>query len=86
MEEDCEYLLFCEATDINKYSDRKVFQEHSGMWLCCYNITRDSDKTVNNEYPDYNDYDKNIEYYNSKKEVLEYYIETKNILKDTYLK
>lgn len=86
MQEDCEYLIFCEAADINKYSDRKVFQEQEGMWLCCYNVTRDCDTTVNKEYPDYNDYDKNIEYYNSNKGVLEYYIETKKILMEMYLK
>lgn len=84
MQEDCEYLLFCEEVGTNSYSKRKVFREmEEGMWTGCYNITRDCETTVELEYPDYNP---EIEYYSSNQRVLECYIEAKKALMERYLK
>lgn len=82
MQEDCEYLLFCDPVETNSYSDRKVYREMDEMWIGCYNITRDCLDTVKKDYPLY---DEKIEFYCTSKRLLECYMDTKKALMEKYL-
>lgn len=83
MQEDCDYLLFCSSSAVNKYSDKKVYTEASGMWFGCYNITRDSEIVMEaNE----NKYNSQIEFYTSSKRTMQCYNKTKGKLLEIYCK
>lgn len=82
MQTKCEYLLFCDTSYINKYSDKKIYSESENMWIGCYNVTRDCVTTVEG---DLCYYDPAIEYYSTNKKLLNSYMETKHVLMDKYL-
>lgn len=82
MQTECEYLLFCDASYINAYSDRKIYSEAENMWIGCYNVTRDCLTTVDG---DFCYYDSSIEYYSTSKKLLNSYMETKHVLMEQYL-
>lgn len=77
MQENCEYLVFCEKTPVNKYSKKKVYREAEEMWIGCFNVSRDSIKAVKDEMADY---DSDIEYYSDGENVLKCYMEAKHQL------
>lgn len=81
MQKECKYLLFCEKAPINKYSKRKVYREAEEMWIGCFNVSRDSVKTVDGEMADY---DPDIEYYSDGEDVLKCYMEAKHQLLKIY--
>lgn len=83
MQEDCEYLVFLDELDTNKYSERKVYSETEAMWNGCYNITRDCVETSGKKMVTYNP---DIEYYNNSKELLECYMKAKHSLMEAYMK
>ncbi len=82
MQTDCEYLLFCNASYVNKYSDKKIYSEAENMWIGCFNVTRDCVTTVEGDLCYYNPA---IEYYSTNKKLLNSYMETKHSLIDKYL-
>lgn len=82
MQEDCEYLLFCDPVETNRYSDRKVYREMDEMWIGCYNITRDCMVPVKKDYPLY---DEKIEFYCTSEKLLGCYRDTKKMLLEKYL-
>lgn len=81
MQEDCEYLVFCEKAPINKYSQKKVYREAEEMWIGCFNVSRDSTKTVEGEMADY---DSSIEYYSDGEDILKCYMKAKHQLMKRY--
>lgn len=83
MQEGCEYLLFCEPSATNAYSEKKVYTETDSMWSGCYNISRSCDTLVAETEPDY---DPAIDYYTSSGEVLSDYEEARQALIETYCK
>lgn len=82
MQEDCEYLLFCTPSGVNRYSDRKIYTEAEGMWFGCYNLTRDSDILITEDNKRYHP---NAEFYTSSQRVLQCYNEAKKKLIQSYI-
>lgn len=82
MQKGSEYLIFCSASRINKYSEKKVYTEADGMWFGCYNITRSSDVII-----DKNDgvCNSQAEFYTSSKKALDCFNQTKQKLIKEYL-
>lgn len=82
MQTDCEYLLFCTASETNKYSARKIYTETGKLWFGCYNLTRSSDSIVSsqNAY-----YDPSIEFYVDDEKVLAAFNESKEKLIQYYV-
>jgi hypothetical protein len=83
MQEDCRYLLFCNASAANEYSDRKVYREPDDMWFGCYNLTRDSDILLTEDNREYNP---KIEFFTSSERILECYIAAKKKLIENYVR
>ena len=83
MQEDCEYLLFCDSLPTNKYSNKKVFHEAEEMWMGCYNVTRDCEETVQKKLADYN---AKIEFYSNSEKIISCYNEAKDVLIQEYIK
>lgn len=81
MQEDCEYLVFCERASVNKYSKKKVYRETEEMWIGCFNVSRDSIKKVESEMADY---DSEMEYYSDGEDILKCYMGAKHQLMKKY--
>lgn len=81
MQEDCEYLLFCDPIATNKYSDKKVYTEADSMWFGCYNLTRDCDIVMKENE---NMYRSDIEFYTTSEKTIQYYNKAKRMLIDMY--
>ena len=82
MQQDCEYLLFCDAMSANEYSDKKVYTEADAMWFGCYNLSRDSNIVMKQNEDLYNS---QIEFYTSSDRTLELYNNTKHKLINKYI-
>lgn len=65
MQPECQYLVFCMPSEINEYSKEKVYHIDDSLWFSYYNITKDSEKMMENEY-----YDKEIEFYTDSEKIL----------------
>lgn len=81
MQEECEYLLFCNPIATNQYSDKKVYTEAEGMWFGCYNLTRDSNIIVEGND---NTYNPQVEFYTTKEKTIECYNQAKRKLIEMY--
>ncbi len=82
MQKDCKYLLFCDSSPTNKYSDKKVYTETEFMWHGCYNITRNSDYVMEEGE---NQYNPRIEFYTTSQRTLDVFNQAKSKLMKKYL-
>lgn len=83
MQEDCEYLFFCDALSTNEYSEKKVYIESDAMWFGCYNLTRDNIIAMEEGNNTYNPL---IEFYTSSERTAKCYSEAKRMLIGKYCK
>jgi hypothetical protein len=67
------YLVFCDPSEINDYSDKKIYYINDSLWFSYYNITKDSDKVM-----DGRKYDENIEFYTDSEPALKCFNEMKH--------
>lgn len=72
MQRDSSYLVFCIPSEINEYSDKKVYNTDDSFWFSYYNITGDSEKVMEDVY-----YDKEMEFYTDSRVVLDGFNELK---------
>jgi hypothetical protein len=73
-----QYIVFCIPSEINQYSDKKVYYTDDTLWFPYYNITSTHENVMEDEY-----YNKNIEFYTDSDTILKYYNQLKvNILKE----
>lgn len=62
------YLVFCIPSEINDYSNKKIYNIDDNLWFSYYNITRDSEMVMEDTL-----YNENIEFYTDSELVLRYY-------------
>lgn len=72
MQPEYEYLVFCIPSEVNTYTKENIYHIDDSLWFSYYNITKDSEKIMENVY-----YDKELELYTDSNRLLGYFNELK---------
>lgn len=73
------YLIFCKASEINKWSNRKIYEIDDSMWFSYFNLDKDSNVLATD-----NNYDMEIEFYTDSSDVLKFYNSMKKRIIDEF--
>lgn len=79
MKEKNKYLIFCKASEINKWSNRKIYEIDDSMWFSYFNLDKDSNVLATD-----NNYDMEIEFYTDSSDVLKFYNSMKKRIIDEF--
>ena len=73
------YLIFCKASEINKWSNRKIYEIDDSMWFSYFFFFLDSNVLATD-----NNYDMEIEFYTDSSDVLKFYNSMKKRIIDEF--
>ncbi len=80
MKENNRYLIFCQASEINDWSNKKIYDINDMMWFSYFNLDKNSNELASDNY-----YNPNIEFYTGSEVVLEFYNNLKKEIIDKFV-
>ncbi len=81
MKKNNKYLIFCQASEINDWSNKKVYEINDSMWFPYFNLDKNSNKLASNSK-----YDREIEFYTDSPIILKFYNSLKKEIIDEFYK